>query len=154
MEIFDKEAFDRDVENAMKNKYLTFSVNDEDYAIEIKYVIEIVRVLEITPMPDFPDYIEGVINLRGKIIPIINLRKRLGAPECEFGDKTCFVILKLDEKLIGFVVDSISEVMDITEENIVETPMMSGASTSFVSFVAKVNDAIKLVLDCEEIVKA
>ncbi len=134
-------------EDTLKGKYLTFSLGDEAYAVPIRYVIEINRVLEITPVPDFPSYIDGITNLRGKIIPIINLRRRLGMEVIDFTDTTCFMILSVDDAPFGLIVDSISEVVNISDEDICPPP----AESEFISGVATINDKIRLIIDCEAV---
>ena len=136
----------------MDGKFLSFTINDEDYAVPIEYVTEIVRHVQVTPVPDFPSYLDGITNLRGRIVPIMNLRKRLGLPVVEFTDKTCTMILNIKNHDIGIIVDSVAEVLSIPVENISEPPMGENAVTAYVGGIAKINDKIKLVLDCEAVV--
>lgn len=138
-------------EDTMKDKYLTFMVGSENYAVPIKYVIEIMRVLPVTPMPDFPSYFEGITNLRGRIIPIMNIRKRLGMEVIDYTDTTCFMILMVNDKPYGLVVDSISEVVNITDADITPPPLESGTVSSYILGIAKVKEEIRLVINCETI---
>ncbi len=141
-------------EDTMKDKYLTFLVGNENYAVPIKYVIEINRVLPVTPMPDFPGYFEGITNLRGRIIPIMNIRKRLGMEVIDYTDTTCFMILTVGDKPYGLIVDSISEVVNITEGAITPPPLEESAVSRYILGIAKVNDEIRLVINCEAIFTA
>ncbi len=141
-------------EDTMKDKYLTFLVGNENYAVPIKYVIEINRVLPVTPMPDFPSYFEGITNLRGRIIPIMNIRKRLGMEVIDYTDTTCFMILTVNDKPYGLIVDSISEVMNIAEDAITPPPLEESAVSRYILGVAKVSDEIRLVINCEAIFTA
>lgn len=134
-------------EDTLKGKYLTFSLGAEAYAVPIRYVIEINRVLQITPVPDFPSYVDGITNLRGKIIPIINLRRRLGLEVLDFTDTTCFMILSVEDAPFGLIVDSISEVVVIPDEDISPPP----AESDFIAGVATIGSKISLVIDCENI---
>lgn len=134
-------------EDTLKGKYLTFSLGVEAYAVPIRYVIEINRVLQITPVPDFPSYVDGITNLRGKIIPIINLRRRLGLEVIDFTDTTCFMILSVEDAPFGLIVDSISEVVIIPDEDISPPP----AESEFIAGVATIGGKISLVIDCENI---
>ena len=138
-------------EDTMKDKYLTFMVGSENYAVPIKYVIEINRVLPVTPMPDFPSYFEGITNLRGRIIPIMNIRKRLSMEVIDYTDTTCFMILTVNDKPYGLVVDSISEVINITEADITPPPLESNVTSNYIIGIAKVKDEIRLILNCESI---
>ena len=138
-------------EDTMKGRFLTFSLGEESYAVSIKYVIEINRVLEITPMPDFPSYLEGITNLRGKIVPIMNIRKRIGLPTVDYTETTCFMILSMNDNPFGLIVDSISEVISIAEEDITPPPMEDSVVSRYIDGVAKVNDKIVLIIDCETI---
>lgn len=134
-------------EDTLKGKYLTFSLGAEAYAVPIRYVIEINRVLQITPVPDFPSYVDGITNLRGKIIPIINLRRRLGLEVLDFTDTTCFMILSVEDAPFGLIVDSISEVVVIPDEDISPPP----AESDFIAGVATIGSKISLIIDCENI---
>ncbi len=140
-------AVEEQQEDTLKGKYLTFSLGSEHYAVPIRYVIEINRVLEITPVPDFPSYIDGITNLRGKIIPIINLRKRLGLAVIEFTDTTCFMILSVNDTPFGLIVDNIAEVVNISDEDISPPP----AESDFILGVATIDDKIRLIIDSETI---
>ena len=108
----------------IENMYLTFDVQDEEYAVNIGYVTEIVGIQKISEVPDVPEFIRGVINLRGKVIPVMDMRLRFGLPWREYGDRTTIIVLELDDPsspgqaLTGLVVDQVTDVLSIPPENI------------------------------------
>jgi purine-binding chemotaxis protein CheW len=104
------------------NMYLTFRVADEDYAVGIAYVTEIVGIQKFKRVPDVPEFIKGVINLRGKVIPIMDVRLRFGLPEKEYNDRTCIIVLEVDGVPTGIVVDEVSEVLEIPSSEISPPP--------------------------------
>lgn len=106
------EDFNAD-DSSLKDKYLTFKVHDEDYGIEIRYVIEIIGIQKITQIPDMPSFIKGVINLRGRVIPLIDIRLRFNLEEIEYGNRTCIVVVAVGDAYFGLIVDTVSEVVDI-----------------------------------------
>jgi len=139
-------------EDDMANKYLTFALGKEEFGIEICYVTEIVGMQKITAVPDFPDSFEGITNLRGRIIPIMNIRKCFKKEVVEYNDRTCIIILDINNVAFGVIVDMVSEVIEIPAENIAEPPKFSAsASNRYVKGVAKTGDTIKLILDCKKI---
>ena len=103
-------------EDTQKGKYLIFSLGNEFYGIEIKYVTEIIGVQPITEIPELPDYIKGIINLRGKIIPVMDVRIRFKKSPMEYNDRTCVIVIDVKDTSVGLIVDSVSEVLSIEEE--------------------------------------
>ncbi|MBN2695268.1 purine-binding chemotaxis protein CheW, partial [bacterium] len=101
-----------------KNQYLMFKIEDENYGIEIKYVRDIIRIQKITHVPDTLKYFKGVINLRGKVVPVIDLHLRFGISETVYDDRTCIIVVSLNDILTGFIVDRVSEVMDISSNQL------------------------------------
>ncbi len=147
--------FDDDEDDeALENKYLTFKIADEIYGIFINDVIEIIELQKITEVPDMPKYVKGVINLRGKVIPIMDLRIRFKMEIREYDDRTCIVIVNINEKPIGFIVDTVLEVVDIPKTEIEPSPQFKNESNyeKYVSGLGKVGDEIKILLDVEKIV--
>jgi len=139
-------------ENMLKGKYLTFSIGSESYGIEVKYVIEIVGIQSITEMPEFPDYVKGVINLRGKIIPVIDVRLRFRKEPRDYDDRTCIIVIDCRDSLIGLIVDAVAEVINIPEEEIIDAPQLnSGQNGRFINKIGKVGNDIKLLIDCEQL---
>lgn len=137
--------------DTQKDKYLTFHLAGEFYAIEIKYVTEIVGIQDITEVPDLPNYIKGVINLRGKVIPVINVRLRFLLEEREYDSRTCIIIIHLGTTVVGLIVDEVSEVINIPEEHIDEPPKtMKGTKSRFIKGFGKVSTFVKMILDIEK----
>lgn len=134
-------------EDTQSGRYLTFNLDKECYAIEIKYVTEIINLIPITTVPGLPDYIKGIINLRGRIIPVMDIRLRFNMDVMEYNDRTCIIVAMIDDMDIGFIVDSVSEVLSIPDTEIVDPPDMNQASNRFIKGIGKVNDEIKLLLD-------
>ncbi|MFP4527519.1 MAG: chemotaxis protein CheW [Candidatus Kapaibacterium sp.] len=139
-------------EDSQKDKYLTFRVDDEDFAVDIRYVIEIIGIQKITGLPDMPDFIKGVINLRGKVIPVMDIRLRFHMKEIEYGDRTCIIVAKVGETYFGLIVDTVSEVLDIPASEI-DPPPRSGMTGSrrYLQGIGKVGDQVKIILDINRI---
>lgn len=139
-------------EDTQKNKYLTFSLDKEVYGIEIKYVTEIIGLQAITQVPELPDYIKGIINLRGKIIPLMDVRLRFRKSEKQYDDRTCIVVIDIDDLFIGLIVDMVTEVMNINDSDIVPAPDFgTGLQNRFIRGIGKVGDEVKLLLDCKNL---
>jgi purine-binding chemotaxis protein CheW len=140
-----------DNEDTQKDKYLTFHLAGEDYGIEIRYVIEIIRILKITEVPDMPNFIRGVINLRGKVIPVMDIRARFGLEDREYDDRTCIVVVNIDGTEVGLVVDEVSEVIDIPETSIEPAPKTCNASenndNNYIQGLGKINNNVKILLN-------
>jgi len=139
-------------EDTLKGRYLTFSLGDESYGIEVRYVTEIVGMQKITEIPELPDYVKGIINLRGKIIPVIDVRLRFRKEPKEYNDRTCVIVIDIRDLSIGLIVDTVSEVISIPDEDIVEPPEMNkGFSNRYIKNIGKVGNEVKLLLDCEKL---
>ncbi|MHA7963829.1 chemotaxis protein CheW [Paenibacillus sp. CAU 1782] len=138
-------------EDSLKNKYLTFALGSEVYGIEIRHVTEIIGVQSITPVPELPEYIKGIINLRGKIIPVMDVRLRFRKPFREYNDRTCIIVVDIKEISIGLIVDTVAEVMTIEEGNIVEPPDLNQFSRRYIQGIGKSGDEVKLLLNCDEL---
>ncbi len=140
--------FDDDGEDSQKDKYLTFRIGKEDYGIAVSYVIEIVGVQQITEVPDMPVYLRGVINLRGRVIPVMDVRVRFGMEARAFDDRTCIVVVNLAETAVGLIVDTVNEVLNIPPSEISPPPRIKkGEGSRFVRGMGKVGDAVKILLD-------
>ena len=146
---------DDDNEDTQANKYLFFRIGKESYGIGIRYVIEIIELQTISLVPDLPDYVKGVINLRGKVIPIVDLRLRFDMEERAYDNRTCIIITEVDHILVGCLVDTVEEVMEILEKNIEPPPKFKTISgkDQYISGMGKVGDAIKILIDVEKIVR-
>ncbi len=132
-------------------KYLTFKLAEEEYGVEILKVREINGVMDITTVPQMPVYMKGVINLRGKVIPVIDLRLKFGFEEIEHTEQTCIIVVDVGKE-IGIIVDTVSEVLDIKGESVEQPPAMGGSvDTSFILGMGKVGDAVKILLDIDKV---
>lgn len=139
-------------EDTLKGRFLSFLIGKETYGIEIRYVTEIVGIQAITQMPEMPDYIKGIINLRGIIIPVMDVRLRFSLNQKAYDDRTCVIVVDFAGVSIGLIVDSVSEVMNLAEENIVELPRNSmGLSNRYIKNIGKVGSNVLLLLDCEKL---
>lgn len=137
-------------EDTQKDRYLTFIIGNECYGLDIKYVTEIIGIQAITVIPELPEYVRGIINLRGKIIPVIDVRLRFKKEPKEYDDRTCVVVVDFKELSIGLIVDQVAEVLTIPEEDIVDPPQVhKGANNRFIKKIGKVGNSVKLLLDCE-----
>ena len=136
---------------AVGGKYLTFSLADEEYGLEILKVREIIGIMDITAVPQMPTFVKGVVNLRGKVIPVIDLRLKFGLEPAEYTEQTCIVVVDVGT-LTGIVVDTVQEVLDIDGSQI-DPPPPLGASvdTSFVLGMGKVKEDVKILLDIEKV---
>ncbi len=138
-----------------EGKYLTFVLNREEYGIEILKVREIIGVIGITPVPQTPDYLKGVINLRGKVIPIIDLRLKFAMQEEEHTQETCIIVVEVNNAPIGVVVDNVSEVLDIKGEEVEDTPQFGqDIDTSFIMGLGKAKEKIIILLDIDKVLSA
>lgn len=145
-------------------KLLTFSLGGEGYGVSILKVKEIIGMLDITPVPRTPEFIKGVINLRGKIIPVMDLRVKFGMEEQTYNERTCIIVVEIkingNDRLLGVVVDMVSEVVNITSDQI-EPPPEYGTNVehNFILGIGKIKDRVVIILDidevflCEEIIK-
>lgn len=135
-------------EDTQKDKYLTFYLADEEFGIEIQHVTEIIGIQQITEVPEMPSYVRGVINLRGKVIPVMDVRLRFGLPARDYDERTCIVVVNIDDKSVGLVVDQVSEVADIAEGQVEPPPYLSkGHGSSYIRGMGKINDKVKILLD-------
>ncbi|MGE5328718.1 MAG: chemotaxis protein CheW [Deltaproteobacteria bacterium] len=139
-----------------ESQYVIFKIDTQDYGIEIKYVHEINRFKEvvINPVPKTPDYVEGIINLRGEVVPVLDLRKKIGAPVKEIGRETRILIVKIDNKTIGLIVDMVLKVINIDPKDITITPEeISDINTRFFSGITRLEKKITLLLNIDEVLK-
>lgn len=148
---FGENTFENE-EDTQKGRYLTFLLGKETYGIEILYVTEIIGIQEITEMPEMPDYVKGIINLRGKIIPVMDVRLRFKKEPKEYDDRTCVIVINFDGFMIGLVVDSVSEVITIDDNEISEIPSMDQEnSRGYVKNIGKIGHSVVLLLDCKKL---
>ena len=141
---------------ARAGKYLSFQLGAEEYAIQVLKVREIVKIQHITGVPETPAEVRGVINLRGKVIPVVDLRLKFGMPEIGYGQRTCIIVVEPQRESghgpMGIIVDEVSEVMNLTDADIQETPEFgAGVRTPFLLGMAKVKDQVKILLDIDQV---
>ncbi len=135
-----------------EGKYLTFFLCDEEYGIAILKVKEIIGIMNITPVPQSPGYVKGVINLRGKVIPIVDLRLKFGMPEKEHTQETCVIVVEVENIMTGIIVDTVSEVLYIIGSEIEPSPHFGNdVSTDLFLGMAKVKDKVKILLDIDKV---
>ena len=138
-------------EDTQKDKYLTFSLGDEVYGIDIRVVIEIIGIQKITNVPEVPDYVRGIINLRGKIIPVVDMRLRFRREYREYTDRTCVIVVEINGVLIGLIVDGVSEVLDIAEDKVVPPPELKASQNKYIRGIGKLESNVVLLLDWEKL---
>ena len=144
------------MENDLSGKYLTFRLAGEDYGIPLLQVKEIIGMMPITAVPRTPGFVKGVINLRGKVIPIIDLRLKFGMEAMDYTERTCIIVVEIEAGeqtvLIGIVVDSVSEVLNITAEQIENTPEFgTKLDTDYILGMAKTDDGVKILLNIDKV---
>ncbi len=150
------------IDNAVKamcekeGKYLTFTLAEEEYGIGILKIKEIIGMMPVTTVPQTPDFLKGVINLRGKVIPVMDLRLRFGIAAIDYNERTCIIVVEITGQSgtiqIGIVVDSVSEVLNIKEEDIEETPTFGAKlNTDYILGMAKMEGSVKILLDIDRV---
>lgn len=141
--------------DTQRDKYVTFKSGNEYFGLKIEYVNEIIVFQEITEIPESEDYIKGLINLRGKIIPVIDVRLRFKQEPFEYNDRTCIIVINVKSTVVGLVVEKIAEVVEIPEENILPSPSLGHGDKSqnqYVYAIGKVGDRVKLLLDPDKLI--
>jgi purine-binding chemotaxis protein CheW len=140
-------------EDSIEEKYLTFMLGDEEFGIAISYVTEIIGIQAITFVPDLPTFVKGIINLRGQIIPVIDVRLRFQKPSVQYNDRTCIIVLQINDLAIGFIVDSVAACDQIPDENIIPPPdMRNNYHQKYISGIGRMSDKIVLILDCAKLI--
>jgi purine-binding chemotaxis protein CheW len=139
---------------ALAGKYLTFFLGSEEYGLPVLKVREIIKVMDITPVPQVPAHVKGVINLRGKVIPVIDLRAKFGLPAQDYTERTCIVVADVatsrERVMLGVIVDAVSEVLNIAAAEIDQTPDFGAqVVTDYMLGLAKVKNTVKILLDLD-----
>jgi purine-binding chemotaxis protein CheW len=131
---------------------VSFKIGNEEFGVDILQVQEINRLVEVTRVPNAPDFVEGVMNLRGRIVPVVNLRKRLGLEKRENDKDTRIVVVEIEGKTIGFIVDSVSEVLRVSK-SVVEPPpeLISGIDSEYIIGIAKLENRLLILLDLKKV---
>ncbi len=139
-------------EDTLRGRFITFAVDREMYGIEIRYVTEIVGIQPINGLPETPEHIKGIINLRGKIIPVVDMRLKFKKEPMDYNDRTCIIVIDTDDISAGLIVDEVDEVVAIEDESISPPPSIeTGASSRYLSGIGKIGNEVKLLLDCESL---
>ena len=135
------------------SQFLTFTLQDEEFGIEILRVQEIKGISRITPIPNMPGYIRGVMNLRGTVVPIIDLRAKFLMPEAEYNQFTVIIVVTIGDKVVGLVVDAVSDVLNVAEDHIESAPNLGDdADTSFMTGIAKSGERLVTLLNMDKLV--
>lgn len=150
-QVDEENAGERDTQ---KGKYMTFKSGNEYFGLEIQYVNEIIQLQAITAIPETEDYIKGLINLRGKVIPVVDVRLRFKQEPFEYNDRTCIIVINIKSMMVGLIVEKIAEVVEIKEDNILPPPSVGRTDkvqNKYVYGIGKVGDTVKLLLDPDKL---
>lgn len=141
-------------EDMQHGRYLTFSLEKEEFGIAINYVNEIIGMQKINDIPEVSSFVKGIINLRGSIIPVIDMRIKFKKQPCEYDDRTCIVIVNINGISAGLIVDKVSEVLNIDDSEIAPPPdFRTGFQNRYINGIGKLKDRVVLLLDCEKLFK-
>jgi purine-binding chemotaxis protein CheW len=145
--------------SSLAGKYLTFALGAEEYGLPVLKVREIIKMLDITQVPQVPPHVKGVINLRGKVIPVVDLRLKFGFDEHGYSERTCVIVVEVvlpsGRVMMGIVVDAVSEVLNIGAEDIEQTPDFGErVDTDYMNGIAKVKGKVKILLDLDRVLGA
>ena len=147
------DEFDDEEEATLEDMYLVFNCRDKHYGIEIRYVTEIVAMQSITEVPDLPEYFKGLINLRGRVFPVMDVAIRFNQPQAEYNERTCFVIASYENSILGLIVDGVEEVVRIPESEIEPPPNMGDAyHNRFIQGMGKVRSDVVILLDIHNLI--
>jgi purine-binding chemotaxis protein CheW len=142
-------------EDSQRGRYLTFTIEDAVYGVSIRFVTEIIGIQSVTRVPETPDYIKGITNLRGRIIPLIDVRLKFGKPEIPYTERTCVVVADTGEMIVGLIVDRVDDVLTIPEDRIASAPEGAlGFEDRYVEGVGNMDDKVILLLDMERFLRA
>ncbi|MGE5480891.1 MAG: chemotaxis protein CheW [Chloroflexota bacterium] len=137
-------------EDTLRDKFLTFNIGEECYGLELKYVTEIIGIQKITRLPEMPEFIKGVINLRGRVVPVIDARIRFHLLEKEYGDRTCIIVIEIESSSFGLIVDTVDEVLCIQEDWIDPPPQSSTLRNKFIKGIGKVGENVIILIDADK----
>ncbi len=138
-------------EDTLRGKYLIFTMGNELYGMEIRYITEIISIQPITEVPEMPEYVKGITNLRGKIIPVMDARLRFKKAVREYDGRTCIIVIDTIGTSIGLIVDSVAEVLTMNDEDITTLPEMGKGGHKYIKGIGKTGGNIKLLLDCQKL---
>ncbi len=142
---------DIEAEDTLKGKHLVFLLGEELYGIEIRHITEIIGIMPITVVPEMPRYVKGVANLRGKIIPVMDCRLRFNKAEIDYDDRTCIIVLETEGITLGLIVDSVSEVVLLSEEDISPPPELKKGGERYIRGIGKSAKNVILLLECSSL---
>lgn len=146
------DLWDDEDEDTQTGKYLIFRLNNEDYGIFVGCITQIIGMQPITLVPDMPPFLKGVINLRGRVIPIVDVRARFGLPEIVYEERTCIIVVSIEDLSIGLVVDAVEGMVDIPDSEIDPPPKTrQDGSSRFLQGLGKANDSVKILLNVERL---
>lgn len=149
-QIVSQELLEQD-EDTLKGKYLIFSLGKEMYGMEIRHITEIIGIQPITEIPEMPEYVKGITNLRGKIIPVVDARLRFKKAVREYDDRTCIIVIETNDMSIGLIVDSVAEVLAMRDEDIAPPPDIKKEGHKYIQGIGKAGGSVKLLLDCQKL---
>nr|WP_206762662.1 chemotaxis protein CheW [Mobilitalea sibirica] len=138
-------------EDTQKGRYLTFQIGNETYGLGISFVKEIIGMHPITEVPEIPEYLKGIINLRGKIIPVMDVRLRFRKQPIDYNDRTCIIVVDINGVPVGLIVDKVEEVISIPDEDIAIPPEVSTYTNRYIKGIGKVGNEVKLLLECDRL---
>jgi len=136
-------------ERTLQGRYLTFYMDEELYGMDIQHIIEIIGVQPITVVPEMPEYIRGITNLRGKIIPVMDARLRFRLEERDYDDRTCIIVLETGDVSMGMIVDAVSEVLELYSDDVDPPPEIGGGVADYIQGVGRSGDGVIMLLDCD-----
>ncbi|MDR1642638.1 MAG: chemotaxis protein CheW [Clostridiales bacterium] len=146
------ELLEGSAEDTTRDRYMTFNIDSEEYGIGIAYVKEIIEIVPITRVPESPPYVEGIFNLRGDIIGVLDVRKRFGKSPKEHDEQTCIIVVEHKELVLGLIVDSVNEVMTIEEDSILAPPNAKlNHYNQYIRNIGQVSKGVVLLLDLEKL---
>ncbi|WKY44723.1 chemotaxis protein CheW [Eubacteriaceae bacterium ES2] len=146
-----EDDFDDDLEEWNEQKFLTFPLENEIYALSVDVVTEIIGIQEITEVPELPEYVRGIINLRGQIVPVIDLRLKFEKMSKSYDEQTCIIVIEEVDISLGLIVDAVAEVVDIPDSQMVNYPQTEDAN-QFISGIGNVGNQIKLIIDYKKLI--
>lgn len=142
-------------EDTQHGRFLTFTLEENVYGISIKYVTEIIGMQTVTTVPETPDFLKGIINLRGKVIPLIDVRLKFGKQEIEYNERTCVIVVEVDNLSVGLIVDMVDDVLTINDDKIAPPPVGTGGyDNKYIEGIGQTDDQVILLLDAERILKS
>lgn len=142
-------------EDTQRGRFLTFTLEENVYGISIKYVTEIIGMQAVTTVPETPDFLKGIINLRGKVVPLIDVRLKFGKEEIEYNERTCVIVVQVDNLSVGLIVDMVDDVLTINEDKIAPPPVGTGGyDNKYIEGIGQTEEQVILLLDAERILKS